>query len=45
VSVRAWRQRLHTVIFEADTPAGRPFDFMLIVCIVASVAVFCGNAL
>lgn len=33
------RQRLHTVIFEADTRAGRAFDFALIVCILASVAV------
>lgn len=33
-----WRRRLHTVIFEADTPAGRAFDVMLIVCILASVA-------
>jgi voltage-gated potassium channel len=39
VTGRRWRQRLHTVIFEADTPAGRAFDFILIVCIVASVAV------
>ena len=35
----AWRQRLHTVIFEADTVAGRTFDVALIVCIVSSVAV------
>jgi voltage-gated potassium channel len=34
-----WRQRLHTVIFEADTPAGRAFDVTLIVCILASVSV------
>ncbi|HEY0140162.1 MAG TPA: ion transporter [Thermoanaerobaculia bacterium] len=34
-----WRQRLHTVIFEADTLAGRTFDVALIVCIVSSVAV------
>jgi voltage-gated potassium channel len=34
-----WRQRLHTVIFEADTPAGRAFDGALIVCILASVTV------
>jgi voltage-gated potassium channel len=32
-----WRQRLHTVIFEADTRAGRAFDVALIVCILASV--------
>ncbi|HEX2121284.1 MAG TPA: ion transporter [Thermoanaerobaculia bacterium] len=35
----SWRQRLHTVIFEADTRAGRAFDMALIVCILASVAV------
>jgi len=34
-----WRQRLHTVIFEADTRAGRTFDMALMLCIVASVAV------
>jgi voltage-gated potassium channel len=33
-----WRQRLHTIIFEADTPAGRLFDVALIVCILSSVA-------
>lgn len=34
-----WRQRLHTIVFEADTPAGRAFDVALIICILASVAV------
>ncbi|MFP5246626.1 MAG: ion transporter [Thermoanaerobaculia bacterium] len=34
-----WRQRLHTVIFEADTRAGRTFDIVLIACILASVVV------
>lgn len=34
----AWRQRLHTIIFESDTPAGRAFDVALIVCIVTSVS-------
>ena len=32
-----WRQKLHEVIFEADTPAGKFFDVMLIVSIVTSV--------
>lgn len=32
-----WRVRLHEVIFEADTPAGRAFDIVLLVAIVASV--------
>jgi voltage-gated potassium channel len=34
-----WRLRLYTVIFEADTRAGRRFDVALILCIVASVTV------
>jgi voltage-gated potassium channel len=34
-----WRQRLHTIIFESDTPAGRAFDVALIVCILTSVTV------
>jgi voltage-gated potassium channel len=34
-----WRQRLHTVIFESDTRAGRTFDVVLIICILASVTV------
>jgi voltage-gated potassium channel len=32
-----WRHRLHTIIFEADTPAGRAFDIALIGAIVLSV--------
>jgi len=34
---RGWRVRLHEVIFEADTPAGKAFDVLLIVSILASV--------
>ncbi|MEQ1685280.1 MAG: ion transporter [Burkholderiaceae bacterium] len=37
--VTGWRLRLYTVIFEADTRAGRAFDVTLIVAILASVAV------
>lgn len=33
------RQRLHEIIFEAETPAGRAFDVALLASIVASVAV------
>jgi len=33
-----WRGRLHEIIFEADTPAGKTFDVILILCIIASVA-------
>ena len=31
-----WRARLHEVIFEADTPAGRAFDVGLLIAILAS---------
>jgi voltage-gated potassium channel len=32
-----WRTTLHEIIFEADTPAGKTFDVLLIVCILLSV--------
>ncbi len=32
-----WREKLHEVIFEADTPVGKRFDIILIIAIVASV--------
>lgn len=35
----AWRQRLHTIIFEADTRAGKNFDVFLLFAILASVFV------
>jgi voltage-gated potassium channel len=35
----AWRQRAFVVIFEHDTPAGKAFDVVLILAILASVAV------
>jgi len=35
----AWQHRLHEIIFEADTPAGKAFDVALLVGILASVAV------
>jgi voltage-gated potassium channel len=31
-----WRYRLHTVIFEADTPGGKAFDVALLILIVVS---------
>ena len=37
--VAGWRLRLYTIIFEADTRAGRAFDLALIWAILASVAV------
>lgn len=33
------RLRLYEIIFEADTPAGRSFDIVLLVCIVSSVLI------
>ena len=35
----AWQSRLYRVIFEADTPAGKAFDIVLIGCILISVGV------
>lgn len=34
-----WRQRMHEVIFEADTPAGKFFDVVLLLMILLSVLV------
>ncbi|HUS40411.1 MAG: ion transporter [Pirellulales bacterium] len=34
-----WQQRLHEIVFEADTPAGKAFDVVLIIAILISVAV------
>jgi len=34
-----WRQRIFTIIFEADTPAGKLFDVALIACIVLSILI------
>ena len=36
-SPAGWRLRLHEIIFEADTPAGKLFDIILIVAIILSV--------
>ena len=38
-SPRAWRARLHEIVFEADTPEGRLFDLLLMLAIVSSVVV------
>lgn len=37
----SWRARWHEVIFEADTPAGKRFDVMLLWLIVLSVLAVC----
>jgi voltage-gated potassium channel len=34
-----WRRRMHEVIFESETPAGRAFDKVIITAILVSVAV------
>jgi len=36
-SLSSWRQKLHEIIFEADTPAGKWFDVLLILSIILSV--------
>lgn len=36
-----WRKKLYTVIFEAETPAGRLFDILLVWAILLSVVVVC----
>ncbi|MBE7555709.1 MAG: ion transporter [Anaerolineales bacterium] len=32
-----WQRKLHEIIFEADTPAGKAFDFALLWCIMLSI--------
>lgn len=34
-----WKQKLHEVIFEADTPAGKLFDIILLLLILASMCI------
>ncbi|WP_375238836.1 ion transporter [Aurantibacter sp.] len=33
-----WKEKLHEIIYEADTPAGKAFDLILLVFILASIA-------
>jgi voltage-gated potassium channel len=40
-----WRLRLYTIIFEADTRAGRTFDVALLLVIIASVAVVIADSI
>ena len=37
--VRSWRERWYEIIFEADTPAGKLFDVLLLIAILLSVVV------
>jgi voltage-gated potassium channel len=39
--VQSWRELVHEIIFEADTPAGKAFDIALLWAILASVAAVC----
>ena len=41
---KGWRGRLHEIIFEADTPAGKFFDIVLILSILTSVLVVMLNS-
>ncbi len=34
---RYWKQRLHEIIYEADTPGGKLFDVILLIMILASI--------
>jgi len=36
IPAKPWRQRIHEIIFEADTPAGKLFDVILLIAIVLS---------
>jgi len=40
-SLTPWQNRLHEIIFEADTPAGKAFDVALLVAILLSVLAVC----
>ena len=32
-----WREKLHEIIYEADTPTGKLFDVLLLIAIIASI--------
>ena len=32
-----WKTKLHEIIYEADTPAGKLFDVVLLIAILASI--------
>jgi voltage-gated potassium channel len=36
-SKRDWKTKLHDIIYEADTPAGKLFDVILLIAIIASI--------
>lgn len=36
-NTKSWRSKLHEIIYEADTPAGKLFDVILLIAILASI--------
>ena len=34
---KTWKEKLHEIIYEADTPAGKLFDVILLIAIIASI--------
>ncbi|MDY8138256.1 ion transporter [Aquimarina sp. 2201CG5-10] len=36
-SHKTWKDRLHEIIYEADTPAGKSFDLIILIMILASI--------
>ena len=41
VTIPRWKNRLHEIIFEADTTAGKIFDVVLLLSIICSVVLIC----
>jgi len=39
IEMAAWRRKLHEIIFEADTVAGKAFDVILLIAIVLSIVI------
>ena len=40
-TTHSWRDKLHEIIFEAETPAGKAFDVFLLIAIAVSIVVVC----
>ena len=34
---KSWREKVHEIIYEADTPAGKLFDVLLLIVILISI--------
>lgn len=39
ITKKNWRAKLHEIIYEADTPAGKLFDIVLLIVILASIVI------